>query len=96
MIQRLKFKCMAVFDLVDIFNGLDLDWDFQIWGKIEKTGLGVIMHNHYSSASSFFPLFLNSLIKEAMESRAIASTSLKYVEAERWCQTLYFLNLYLF
>ena len=81
---------MAVFDLVNIFNGLDLDWDSQIWRKIEKTKLGMIMHNQCSSASSYFPLFLISLIKEVVESRAIASTSLKYVEAETWCQTLYF------
>ena len=90
MTQRLKFGHVAVFDLVDIFNGLDLDWDFQIWRKIEKRGLGVIMHKHCSSASSFFPLFLNYLIKGAVKSRAITSTSLKYVEAERWRQTLYF------
>ena len=85
MIQRQKFGYIVVFDLMNIFNGLDLDWDSQIWRKIEKTGLGVIMHNHCSSASSFFLLFLNSLIKEAVESRAIASTSLKYIEAGRWC-----------
>ena len=90
MIQRLKFGYMAVFDRMNIFNGSDLDWDSQIWRKIKKMGLSVIMHKHCSSASSFFPLFLNYLIKEAVESRAIASTSLKYVEAERWCQILYF------
>ena len=89
MIQRLKFEYMVMFDLVNIFNGLDLDWNSQIWRKMEKTGQGLIMHKHYSSASSFFPLFLNHLIKGAVESRVIASTSLKYVEVKRWCRTLY-------
>lgn len=45
MIQRLKFGYMAaMFNLVDIFDGLDIDWPSQIWRKIEKIELGVIMH----------------------------------------------------
>ena len=53
MIQRLKFGVMAMFDLVNISNSLDLDLHFSILRK-KKNGLGVNRQEKCSPASFFF------------------------------------------